>query len=89
MLERWRAAKGDDAKDPWRWWAMESGGDLYENDLDTRDEAILWAQREYGPDAEIEIIEARTWADCILGDENMMFAETRNHEKLRTGVRAA
>lgn len=84
MLERWRESRGDIGKSEWRWWWKEGDDELYFSDHASRADALAEAQREQGSAAaSIEIIEARMWNDDVLdGDENIAFAESRNHEVL-------
>lgn len=80
LLAQWRAARGDEAMDNWRWWVGAPDCDLYAEDAATREEAIEIGRREYAEAGRIEIIEARTWNDEVQGDEDCSFAESRNRE---------
>lgn len=81
ILDQWRAARGDDAKDNWAWWVGEVGCETYSFGPETRDAAIADGRREYGQDGKFEIIEARLWNDDVKeGEETMWFAESRNKE---------
>lgn len=76
----WRAARGEEGKTGWNWWAREDGADLYQNFEPTREAIIAWARKEYGPAARFEICEARLWNDDLEGDDTCFFAECRGLE---------
>lgn len=86
MLDRFRVARGEEGMSDWRWWAKEAGDGLYANETATKEQAIAWAREEYGLDADIEIIEARSWIDEIKGGDSSEFADARNHVKLTGGA---
>ena len=88
-LADWRAARGEDAFDHWRWWIGEVDGETYALDFATRAEAIAAAPKAIAsgdfqsPDGRFEIVEARCWADDVqAADEIIWFAEKRNREIL-------
>jgi hypothetical protein len=82
LLDQWRAAQGEAAKDEkWIWWIGVVDDDAYSFDAHTRDEALAIGHREFHDVEAFEIIEARLWKDDVKGgDEIADFAETRNHE---------
>lgn len=81
ILARWRAARGEAAFSPWRWWAKEADAESYENECLTREAAIAWARKEY-PGKAITIIECRYFDDIFNDEEMIWFAESRNEETL-------
>jgi hypothetical protein len=81
VLGQWREARGEAAKDHWRWWVGYVDAESYGQEADTREEAIEIGQARYGEDGKFAIIEARLWADDVKeGAEFGEFAEARNHE---------
>ena len=48
-----------------------------------RAEAIARGRAEYGEGSSFEIIEARCWNDMLESDDEMLFAESRNHEIIK------
>ena len=88
LIASWRAARGDDAFDHWRWWIGEVDG-AYGLYFATRDEAIAAAPAAirdgypFSEDGRFNIVEARFWNDSIEPeDDEMPFATSRNHETL-------
>lgn len=88
-LANWRAARGEDAFDHWRWWIGEVARETYALDFATRAEAIAAAPKAIArgdfqlTDGRFEIVEARCWADEVeAADEVSWFAEKRNREIL-------
>lgn len=84
LLDQWRAARGEAAKDHWRWWAGEVDADLYANDFDTRDEAIAWGRKEYAREAAFRIVAARACADDVKdGADEVALTDHRHHETIQ------
>jgi len=90
ILADWRAARGEEAFDDWRWWIGEVDGESFALDFSTRDEAIAAAPRAieggdiYSEDGRYEIVEACNWSDGIGGEDDIVwFARQRNKEILQ------
>lgn len=89
LIASWRAARGDDAFEDWRWWIGEVDGESYALDFLTREGAIAAAPKAiergdvYSEDGRYWIIEARVWDDTLdEGKDIFPFADRRNHETL-------
>jgi hypothetical protein len=46
LLDEWRAARGDAAKDHWVWWAGDCDDDSYAHQADSREAVIAVGRRE-------------------------------------------
>jgi hypothetical protein len=84
FLDQWRAARGEDGMDVWRWWIGEIDGESYDEDFASRDEAITEGRNRYADEGEFQIVEARTFNDLVKEAEDISpFAQTRNFEKIK------
>lgn len=87
LLGQWREARGEDAKTDWRWWVGYGSDPVeYSNEHDTRQAALNDGRLNYVEDGCFSVIEARQWADDVLGENNDRFAESRNKATIKAGA---
>lgn len=74
---------------PWQWWWIEDGADEHGGwggDCDTREDAIVKAQREVDAGEAFFVIEARSFeAMKYEGTDCVPFLRTRNKERFVNG----
>ncbi len=90
MLQRYRDARGEEAKGGWSWWAKSLDDESYTSEGATRADAVADLLVNDPAVGSVQVCEARVYNDelaTLIGENDgiVWFADTRKIELLPTG----